>query len=133
MSQRYTRTPTQIWEAIKTLAREKRHAPTPAENHLWQRLRRHQIAGLQFRRQHSIDRFIVDFYCPAVKLVVEVDGDIHQYTQVEDAMRQEFLESTGLRVLRFSNEQVLSDTERVIRAIEQAVKNRHSFEPEEKD
>jgi very-short-patch-repair endonuclease len=123
MTQRYTRTPTPIWEAIKTLAREKRHAPTPAEDHLWQRLRRHQVAGVQFRRQHSVDRFIVDFYCPAANLIVEVDGDIHQFTQEEDALRQEFLESMGLRILRFSNEQVLNHTMQVIYVIEQAVKD----------
>jgi very-short-patch-repair endonuclease len=123
MTQRYTRTPTPIWEAIKTLAREKRHAPTPAEDHLWQRLRRHQVAGVQFRRQHSVDRFIVDFYCPSANLIVEVDGDIHQFTQEEDALRQEFLESMGLRILRFSNEQVLNHTMQVIYVIEQAVKD----------
>lgn len=122
MTQRYTRTPTPSWEAIKTLAREKRHAPTPAEDHLWQRLRRHQVAGVQFRRQHSVDRFIVDFYCPSAKLVVEVDGEIHQYTREEDALRQAYLESMALRVLRFSNESVLTDTAQVIREIELAVK-----------
>lgn len=124
MTQRYTRTPRPLWEAIKTLAREKRHQPTPAEDHLWQYLRRQQIAGVQFRRQHSVDRFIVDFYCPAAKLVVEVDGDIHQYTQEEDALRQTFLESTGLCVLRFNNSQVLTDTEQVIEVIARMVRER---------
>ena len=114
---RYGRTPLPIWDAIKTLAREKRREPTPAENALWQRLRRNQLAGIPFRRQHSIDRFIVDFYCPRAKLVIEVDGSIHEYTQEEDALRQAFLESLGLRVLRFTNGDVIQQIDGVLERI----------------
>lgn len=85
-------------------------------------MRRKQLLGYKFRRQHAIERFIVDFYCHDAGLVIEVDGPIHQYTAEEDAIRQELLESQGLRVLRFSNEQVLSDTKHVVRTIEQALK-----------
>ena len=91
--------------------------PTPAEEKLWQKLRNKQLLGLKFRRQHSIERFIVDFYCGKVRLVVEVDGSIHDYTQEEDALRQAFLESLGLRVLRFSNAEVLDSVDRVLEVI----------------
>ncbi len=63
--------------------------------------------GVKFRRQHPLDRFVVDFFCDEATLIVEVDGAIHQYTAEEDALRQEFLESYGFRVLRFNNEDVL--------------------------
>lgn len=80
------------------------------------------MLGLKFRRQQVIDRFIVDFYCHEVKLVIEVDGEIHNYTQVEDAIRQEFLESLGLQVVRFKNEDVLFRIEGVLEEIVQWLK-----------
>ena len=93
-------TPPELWRKHKPLARQMRHQPTAAEDKLWQTLRR-QSFGVNFRRQHTIDRFIIDFFCPAARLIVEVDGDIHDYTQEEDAIRQEFLETQGFRVIRF--------------------------------
>ena len=57
--------------------------PTPSEKRLWQKLRQKQLLGFKFRRQQAIDRFIVDFYCAKARLVVEVDGGIHDYTQEE--------------------------------------------------
>lgn len=110
-------TPPQLWEKLKPLGRQMRHQPTPAEEKLWQKLRNKQLLGFKFRRQHSIDRFIVDFYCNEAQLVVEVDGEIHDYTQEEDAIRQEFLESLGLRVVRFRNEAVLSSIDGVLEGI----------------
>ena len=93
-----------------------RHEPTFAEDKLWQRLRRKAL-GVNFRRQHAIDRFIVDFYCPEARLVVEVDGTIHDYTQEEDAIRQEFIESLGMRVLRFTNAEVSQSMEGILARI----------------
>jgi very-short-patch-repair endonuclease len=107
----------ELWGKLKPLAREKRHEPTQAENTLWQCLRRHHLAGFQFRRQHAIDRFIVDFFCAAAYLVIEVDGPIHDYTPEEDAIRQEFLESLGLRVIRFTNEPVIGELDEVLKYI----------------
>ncbi len=109
-------TPPELWEKLRPLARQKRHEPTPAEDVLWQRLLRNQM-GIHFRRQHTIERFIVDFYCAALQLVIEVDGSIHDYTQEEDAIRQEYLESRGLHVLRVSNDDVLQKTDDVIARI----------------
>jgi very-short-patch-repair endonuclease len=94
-----------------------RHEPTLAENKLWQQLRGKKLVGFKFRRQHTIDRFMVDFYCREARLIIEVDGPIHDYSQEEDAIRQEFLESQGYRVLRFSNEQVLTEVEAVLEEI----------------
>ena len=110
-----------LWEKLRPLVREKRHAPTPAERALWERLRRDQVKGAHFRRQHAIGRFIVDFYCPKARLVIEIDGPVHEYTPAEDALRQEFLESLGLRVLRFTSDEVQAGIERVIRRIEAAL------------
>jgi very-short-patch-repair endonuclease len=109
--------PPELWEKLKPLARQMRCEPTPSEKRLWQKLRQKQLLGFKFRRQQAIDRFIVDFYCAEARLVVEVDGGIHDYTQEEDAIRQEFLESLGLRVVRFRNEDVLEEIEGVLEGI----------------
>jgi very-short-patch-repair endonuclease len=106
-----------LWDKLKPIAREMRSKPTEAENRLWLRVRSHHLRGMKFRRQHNIERFIVDFYCKDGKLVVEVDGPIHQYQVEEDAIRQEFLESQKLKVLRFTNDVVLNDTDEVIKQI----------------
>jgi len=116
------RTPPHLWEKLKPLAQEMRRHPTPAEKMLWQHLRDKQLLGYKFRRQHTIGRFIVDFYCRDAGLVIEVDGPIHQYTAEEDAIRQEFLERQGLRVLRFTNDQVFTDLTSVLAAIGRALK-----------
>lgn len=113
--------PSKLWSKLKPLARQMRHKPTLAENTLWQAVRRKAL-GINFRRQHAIDRFIVDFYAPAVNLVVEVDGSIHEYTEEEDAIRQLFLEEVyGLTFLRFSNGNVIKHTEAVLESIAEKI------------
>ena len=106
-----------LWEKLKPIAHEKRSEPTEAEKELWQHLRMHRLKGFSFRRQHCIGQFIVDFYCHKARLVIEVDGDIHQYQAEEDKVRQRYLESLELKVLRFSNDMALNNTEEVIRKI----------------
>jgi very-short-patch-repair endonuclease len=92
---------------------------TPAENLLWQLLRNRQLQGFKFRRQHQFGGYVADFYCRKACLVVECDGSAHnsdgqwQHDQVRDA----YMLSQGLRVLRFSNDQILNDTENVLREI----------------
>lgn len=100
-----------------------RHEPTPAEKQLWQRLRNRKVTNAKFRRQHAIYRFIVDFYCYEARLVIEVDGSIHDYTQEDDALRQEFLKSLGLRVIRFSNADVLQQMDGVLVVIGEALES----------
>ncbi len=76
---------------IFTRARELRQPQTPAERKLWSRLRNQRLGGFKFRRQHPIDRFIVDFYCATCHLVVEVDGDSHTEQAEYDAARTAWL------------------------------------------
>ena len=110
------RTPAQIQQRARELRREM----TPTERVLWQRLRNRQLSGLKFRRQHPLGPFIADFYCAAHRLVVEIDGDIHDLQPERDAARTEQFEKYGYRVIRFRNEQVLNDIESVLAAIQAA-------------
>jgi len=112
------RTIPELWEKLKPVAHEKRKQPTEAEKTLWKYLRKHQVHGLSFRREHCVGQFIVDFYCRDAKLVIEVDGPIHQYQAVEDKTRQEYLENCKLKVLRFTNDMVLNNIEKVMEKIE---------------
>jgi len=102
-------------------AKELRRTETEAERLLWARLHKNQLLGLQFRRQHPINRFIADFYCPKIKLVVEVDGGIHEIPEHKayDIGRSEILNDFGIKVIRFTNEQVINDIETVIKKIKE--------------
>jgi very-short-patch-repair endonuclease len=105
--------------SIETAAKELRQRSTPAEQKLWQALRGGKLAGLKFRRQYPVGNFILDFYCSACKLAVELDGAIHQ-TQLEyDAARTAQLEAYGYKVLRFSNAAVVQQLETVLTDIRQ--------------
>jgi very-short-patch-repair endonuclease len=81
---------------------------TPAERWLWQALRADRLGGLRFRRQHPLGPFVVDFYCAAHRLVVEVDGDVHLDQTEYDAARSLRLQEYGYRVLRFMNDEVIT-------------------------
>ena len=107
---------------LKTWRRELRNEATKAENLLWQGLRRRQLSGRKFRRQHSIGVFIVDFYCPEERLVVEIDGGIHDDpARAEyDARRQKWLEKRGIRVVRIDNDSVLRSPDDVLEYIRSA-------------
>ena len=88
------------------VARDFRKEPTPSEQLLWQALRNRQVDGRKFRRQQPIGPFVVDFFCGAERLIVEVDGPIHEQQRQQDEQRQELLESLGLRFLRVSANEV---------------------------
>jgi len=96
-------------------ARGLRKSSTDSERKLWQCLRAGQLDGLKFRRQHPIPPYIVDFYCEAANLVVELDGS--QHTEVADRARTHFLESKGLTVLRFWDNEALTQTDAVVESI----------------
>lgn len=98
-------------------ARYLRHHLTPAEAKLWNALQKRQLAGLKFRCQHPVGRFIVDFYCPSCKLVIEVDGGVHTQQIAYDNARTEQLRSFGYHVLRFTNEEVLTNLQSVLARI----------------
>ena len=96
-----------------------RKRPTRAEKELWQYLRGKRMRGFRFRRQQPIDRYIVDFYCRQARIVVEVGGASHDSTEAAeyDEQRTKFLNEQGLAVLRFSNEQVIYETDSVLNTI----------------
>jgi very-short-patch-repair endonuclease len=103
-------------------ARRLRREQTPAEKVLWEALRGRRLCGLKFRRQHPIGHFVVDFYCPALGLVVEVDGGVHDGLLEHgcDQERQEWLEALGLTVMRVANDSVFRDMPGVLREIASA-------------
>lgn len=107
-------------------AKEKRNKPTETESFLWNYISGNQIYGARFRRQHPVLYFIADFYCHRAKLIIEIDGGYHlepdQYQY--DIDRDEELNLLGLKVLRFSNEQVMFETEKVLQIINEEVKKR---------
>ena len=105
---------------IQQRARALRQRATEAERILWEHLRNRRLRGLKFRRQHPLGPYIVDFYCAAHRLVVEIDGPIHESHREQDALRSEYLAMYGYRVLRFTNEEVLRDTESVLKRIGEA-------------
>jgi len=102
-----------------------RNNPTPAEKQLWQFLRNRKILGYKFRRQYGIDAYVVDFYCPKLKLAIEIDGRIHllKAMKMADSERQEYIEQFEISFLRFTNHEVLNEIENVISRIEAEVKN----------
>jgi predicted helicase/very-short-patch-repair endonuclease len=97
-----------IPESLLQRARELRQQQTPAEKILWECLRANRLHGAKFRRQHNIGQYIVDFYCHTAKLVIELDGGIHETQKERDEDRDTWLQANGLTVLRFKNE-VLTD------------------------
>lgn len=98
-----------------------RGEPTEAEKRLWSKLRYLQLEGLKFRRRAPIGAYIADFVFYPIKLIVEVDGGQHGMPMSRDATRTAWLESQGFQVLRFWNNEVLSNTEGVLAAIRQHV------------
>ena len=97
-------------------ASELRENMTIAEKLLWSRLKSNQL-GVRFKRQHPIDIFIADFYCHQYKLVVEVDGEYHNEQLDYDEGRTAELQNLGITVIRFTNDEVMSDVDRVVEEI----------------
>ncbi|MBI3572825.1 MAG: endonuclease domain-containing protein [Candidatus Kerfeldbacteria bacterium] len=111
--------PISNWKILKVRRQDLRRNSTPAERRLWMHLRRRQMLGYKFRRQHSLGRYIVDLYCPSRRLVIEVDGNSHFSVggQASDRQRDAWFMTRGIHILRFRNDQVLKDTAGVLRAI----------------
>jgi very-short-patch-repair endonuclease len=100
-----------IFERAKLL----RTAMTDAEKKIWELVCKNKLMGLRFRAQHPINRFIADFYCHPLKLVIEIDGSIHDIPEnhEDDIVREIELEKFGLKIIRFTNEEVLCDFDKV--------------------
>ena len=104
------------------LARKKlRNLATPQKIILWSRLRRSQL-GFKFRRQNSFGKYIVDFYCPEKKMVIEIDGWQHKEEKEHDKKRAEYLKGLGLKILRFWNNDVNNNLDEVILEIKKNLK-----------
>ena len=103
--------------------RELRQSGTSPEQLLWFRLRNRQIEGKKFRRQHALGPYIVDFYCLEARLVVEIDGDTHGELEQasKDGIRTEYLDERGIRVLRFTNREIMYEREAVLEVIRVAL------------
>jgi len=110
-------------EKLKELSRKLRENMTDAEIHLWTKIRMRQLKGYQFYRQKPIGDYIVDFFCPRAKLVIEIDGSHHFVNEAieYDRIRDEYVKSLGLKVLRFTNTDVLTNIDGVVDRIEKEI------------
>ncbi|ASO03828.1 endonuclease domain-containing protein [Arenibacter algicola] len=117
---------------LKELARQLRNNSTKAEIILWQKLKGKQMYGYDFHRQKPIDNYIIDFFCHELMLGIEVDGYSHQIIEVfnKDVKKEGVMNMLGIHILRFSDEQVLKDTDNVIRAIEWYIANFEEHTPD---
>ena len=111
---------------LKIRARELRKNMTPAEDLVWQHIRKKSL-GVEFHRQVPLLNYIVDFYCHEIGLAIEIDGKIHKYNFLEDAKRQGEIEKHGVSFLRFTNEEVFSKItsvkQRILNYIEELNQN----------
>ena len=124
-----------VYGLLKEFSLRHRSNPTQAEEILWQLLKTKQLEGYKFRRQHIIDRSIADFVCLKQKLIIEIDSLIHQLpeSQISDRQRTERFNQLGFKVIRFTNEEVLNKTNKVLTnilsALEKQKEKRSSFDP----
>jgi len=105
---------------LKEFARHLRNNSTKSEIILWQKLKRKQMFGYDFHRQKPIDNYILDFFCNELMLGIEIDGYSHEFLEVfeKDSRKTKKMNKLGINILRFSDFQVLKETENVLRAIE---------------
>lgn len=104
---------------LNPIRKKLKQTQTKEESILWQLLRARKFKGYKFYRQYSIGRYIVDFYCPKLKLVIELDGNQH-YTKeglLYDGVREEYMNNLGIKTLRFKNREILENIEGVVREI----------------
>ena len=108
---------------IVELAQKLRNNMTPAEKILWFKLNNKQVNGLRFRNQHPIDRYIVDFYCHEIGLIIEIDGEIHENQKEYDENRDNYLSAGNYTVLRFSNNDIIHSLNDVLDTIRKCAYN----------
>ena len=109
---------------LKPFAKKLRRKMTLAEVLLWKRLNRRQVLGQDFDRQRPVGEWIVDFYCKALRLAVEVDGAVHDHLRDKDQARQRSIETLGVKVIRFWNSEVKNYTGDVVKRLEDAMRLR---------
>jgi very-short-patch-repair endonuclease len=130
MAKHYNRLP------MKERRKALRNTLSKAEAIMWNHLSRRQLHGCKFRRQHSVDQYVIDFYCPELKIAIEIDGDSHFMPGAEeqDKVRQKYIESFGIQFLRFTNDDVYKNIDGVCQRINNEIeilKNRETETREE--
>ena len=119
--------PDDMWKGaspkIFSNAKDLRDKATKAEEIMWLELRNNKLEGYKFRRQHPLNIYIADFYCHKLKLVIEIDGGYHQTAEqkVLDATRTAAIEFQGLKVIRFTNEEVMQDIRNVLNKLKEYI------------
>ncbi len=108
--------------SLKFLARSNRKKSTLAEALLWTRIRKKQVCGYLFLRQKPVIGYIMDFYCPSLKLAIEVDGSSHDMKDIGDEERQDELELIGIRFLRFTNQEIEENPDGTVVVIKKWIK-----------
>jgi|WetSurMetagenome_2_1015567.scaffolds.fasta_scaffold427083_1 very-short-patch-repair endonuclease len=121
-----TRIPGYFYNATQDkaeFAKELRRKPTPAERRLWQSLRNYKILGVKFRRQHPIGYFVADFYSHEIKLVIEVDGPVHELVDQKeyDLNRSAEMDRLGIKIIRFTNDEIKWKLNSVLKQIREEV------------
>lgn len=108
----------------KNKRRKLRQNQTNAEELIWRFLRNRQLSGYKFKRQYSVDHFVIDFYCPELKLAVEIDGASHNGPdqQKKDISRQKYLEAFNIKYVRIKDEELLDNPNKAFNKIEKAIK-----------
>ena len=96
---------------------------TEAENILWQKLRNRQINNLKFHRQYGAGPYILDFFCPQIRLAIELDGEQHKNDVIYDKERENFLKDKDITTIRFWNDEIMSNLEKVLERIREEIKN----------
>ena len=109
--------------SVKEKRRSLRRRQTLAEEIVWQNVRNRKMLGYKFRRQYSVDQFIIDFYCPELKLAVEIDGSVHDTSEAKmyDVSRQKHIETFGICFIRIRNEEIVGDANKAFAKIEEKI------------
>ncbi len=108
-------------EVKKVFARQLRKEQTKAEKIVWEQIRNRKFRGLKFRRQHVIEGFVLDFYCPEVRLGIEVDGGVHLKRKDYDELRQEAIESEGITIVRITNKELLNRKRSILEKLKNTI------------
>ena len=110
-------------KTLKERRRDLRKNQTPAEKLLWKNISKDKIFGLRFLRQYGVGPYILDFYCPKIRLGIELDGEVHKENKLYDRDREKYLESLDIQVIRFWNNDVLKNTKEALLMLHNKIKS----------
>ena len=115
----------------KNKRRELRQRQTHTDEIVWPRIRNRKMLGLKFKRQYSIDKFVLDFYCSELKIAIEIDGSIHELEEINlyDIQRQKYIEGYGIIFIRITNKEISDNSELAFKNLENKIKNLKSPSP----